>query len=132
MKKLLSAVAIATILPLSAACSSSGGGDYCGTLKAVEASTNFKSLDPTSNKDAQTLVDHTRLTHAGDRFTVGAFTKVEAVAPADIKPEWTKVRVGMEELAKASPDRSKLDLPGLQTSLAKISTNVKSVCNLTF
>ena len=106
MKKLLSAVAIATILPLSAACSSSGGGDYCGTL------------DPTSNKDAQTLVD--------------AFTKVEAVAPADIKPEWTKVRVGMEELAKASPDRSKLDLPGLQTSLAKISTNVKSVCNLTF
>ena len=118
MKKLLSAVAIATILPLSPACSSSGGGDYCGTLKAVEASTNFKSLDPTSNKDAQTLVD--------------AFTKVEAVAPADIKPEWTKVRVGMEELAKASPDRSKLDLPGLQTSLAKISTNVKSVCNLTF
>ena len=75
----------------------------------------MKNMDPADQASITRVVDTLR--------------KIEAAAPADIKPEWTKFRQLMEAAAnKDYAAASKLgDMQGLAS---KIQSEVLTTCNL--
>lgn len=116
LKKLAATAAVATLIPLTAACSS-GGGAYCDAIQ--EANSSGVSASNIGDKDAIAKL-------------LPSLKKIEAAAPADIKGEWTKFVSFMEKFNQGGdPSALAQEAQDMTQALPKIQKSVKDTCNIT-